>query len=198
MRRSHETPLQQGLAKSRIASSSLTDAVSVQKLALKFPMHNHDGGYGMNAPKTLVCKDPRTGPKFRPEFFPLCDLGDPPPSDTANRNDRVRLEFLAVHYEFNVATAQLMAARNKIGSEERARLEQHVAELSQRRDRLEDFYTPYGVIAEATMAHGIVLNLAFTFPDESRWYHDEKRATLPRHAQLQIPVPSRGGEHLSL
>jgi hypothetical protein len=148
----------------------------------------------MNAPETLLCKDPRTGSNFLPEFLPLCDLGDPPPADTTNRNDRVRLEFLAVYYELNLASAELMTARREIGSAETARLEQKVAEFGQRRDRLEDYYTPYGVIAEATMAHDIAINLTFTFPDESRWYHDEKRATLRREAKLQIPVPHHGEE----
>src|SRR5437879_1937342 len=104
----------------------------------------------MNPQNILAPQDPRTALNFFPQFLPLCDLGDAPPTNPTKRNDMIRLQFLAVYYELNVAQAEFLAGRRGSDSEGPSGLEQKLVHLRQNRDLLEDQYAPYGIIAEPT------------------------------------------------
>lgn len=148
----------------------------------------------MSAQEISTPKDPRIGSNFLPQFLPLSDLGDPPPVGTPHRNDRIRLEFLGAYYEIHAAFARFLAAQGHKPAKERARIEREIERLQGIRDQLEDRYAPYGVIAEATVAKGFVVNVTFTFPDESRWFR-EQRSTEAWEAELRFPLPGNAGNH---
>src|SRR5687768_8736852 len=131
----------------------------------------------MRAHEFTTTPDPRLGAAFLAHFLPLCDLGDPPPVGAPKGNDRIRLEFLAAGYQLNVAFARRLVAGEDLSPEDQAALARELERCQQIRDDLEDRYAPYGVIGEATVVKGFVVNISFTFPDESRWFH-EQRATL--------------------
>src|SRR5262245_26378649 len=59
----------------------------------------------------IGCGDPRSYPDFRPPFYPAVNGKTAPSVDTAGRNDRITLEFLAVYYELNCRYAALVEAR---------------------------------------------------------------------------------------
>jgi hypothetical protein len=146
----------------------------------------------MNQQEISAVKDPRIGSEFRPQFLPLSDLGDPPPVGTPQRNDCIRLEFLCAYYELNVAYARLLAAREDQFSEERSGIRREIERLQMIRDQLEDRYAPYGVIAEPAFARGFAVNVAFTFPNESRWFR-QQRATKAWEAELRFSPPDPPG-----
>jgi hypothetical protein len=148
----------------------------------------------MSAHEIFASKDPRLGSKLLPQFFPLSDLGEPPPVDTPNRNGRIRLEFLTTYYKLNVLFARLLATGDARPSRERARIESEIQQLRKVRDQLEDRYAPYGVIAEATFVKGFAVNVSFTFPDESRWFR-EQRSTMAWEAELRFELASQAGDH---
>src|SRR5688572_4454001 len=133
-----------------------------------------------------AAKDPRCNLGFLPELFPLSDFGDPPPVGASGKNDRIRLEFLAVYYAINLASLNLSTEVSK--REEKGAFEQELNSLRKVRDELEDFYAPLGIIAEPTVSDDITVNIAFTFPNESRWFLQQQAAG-PRQAQLQFQVP---------
>lgn len=136
----------------------------------------------MNKVEIHSFKDPRCQTGFLPDFLPLSDLGDPPLINPLGRNDRIRLEFLSLYYEINVAFASI---GGDCDSTERACLEVELDTLQHARAMLEDFYAPLGIIAEPTLVRGFAVNLAFTFPDESRWFQ-QRQATGPTRAVLHF------------
>jgi len=143
----------------------------------------------MNVRKVRPLKDPRTKPTFQPAFMPLCDFDDPPTSSPLGRNDSIRFEFLSVYYELNATSAQLLAIDQGRSSESRrSQVQARIEKLSLLRDRLEDQYAPLGIIAEPEVQEGFVVNLSFTFPDESRWLREQKR-TVNWQANLSFSPP---------
>ena len=130
--------------------------------------------------------DPREKPRFRPAFYPLSDMSDPPPQDTDSRNHCIRLRFLSVYYELNVLTASLQS--EGISADEKEHLEGEFTSLKKARDELEDFYAPLGIIAEPTFVEGFAGNINFTFPNESRWFQ-QRQVAGPREAELRFSAP---------
>jgi len=107
--------------------------------------------------------DPRPLPGFVPSLFPLAN-GAPPAVSADPRNDAVVMAFLAAYYEINVRWTELRAVRHNAAflEQERAALQAIEAALRQR-DELENYYAPYGIIAEPIMEDGLTRDLQFTF-----------------------------------
>jgi hypothetical protein len=123
---------------------------------------------------------------FHPQFLPLSDLNNPPSKDSTNPNDLIRWKFLSVYHGLNLAYAKLLAAGRGADLAEQHQWKLRLEELTQTRDRLEDQYAPYGVIAEVTFEKGFAVNIAFTFPNESRWFREQKKTTSPWEAELHF------------
>jgi hypothetical protein len=138
----------------------------------------------MIAPENSLLKDPRVSDTFQPYFFPLSDLSEFPPGNPEKKNNRIRLEFLILYYEINLVSARLIDPKVRTDSEKQ-RSEQQLKSLRRDLQQLEDYYAPLGVIAEPRIAKGFAVNLTFTFPDESRWFH-EQAATGRRNAELKF------------
>jgi hypothetical protein len=92
---------------------------------------------------------------------------EPPAPDAAERNDRIKLEFAAVYYALNSEHARLAALRRRADSLERRANEKElllkIERLLVARDELEDFYAPFGVIAEPFAKDGFTVNLNVSF-----------------------------------
>lgn len=144
----------------------------------------------MRAHETTIPPDPRLGSVFFPQFMPLCDLEEPPSVNATQPNDRVRLEFLSVYYHLNLALAKRLSAPEDLTAAARSALQDEIARWLTTRDQLEDRHAPYGVIAEPTVEKGFAVNLAFTFPTESRWFH-EQRSKRAWEARLEFKVPDQ-------
>ena len=111
--------------------------------------------------------DPRSRADFQPQHYP-CVNGQEAPAPTATeRNDRIKLKFLAAYYELNCAYAGLAAARQEPDSQARRetkkKLLQNVERLLILRDGLEDQYAPVGVIAEPFVKEGFTVNVILSF-----------------------------------
>lgn len=152
--------------------------------------------------------DPRRQAGFLPTFYPTANGSTPPPPGTNTPHLRVQLEFLAAYYQINRAQAALATARSLPPSSrrtgrERAALRQ-VETALRRRDALEDHYAPRGVIAEATLRHGQVVDLRFTHGDvnalgqlRSAGYVFAAYVPLNAGAQAQIqPIPFETAQRL--
>jgi hypothetical protein len=131
------------------------------------------------------------GSDFFPQFLPLSDLDNPPPKHSTNPNDLIRWKFLSVYHDLNLAYAKRHAASRRLDHAEENQWKNRLEELTEIRDGLEDQYAPYGVIAEVTFEKCFAVNIAFTFPNESRWFHEQKRATSPWEAELQFQATNR-------
>jgi hypothetical protein len=127
--------------------------------------------------------DPRSEPEFIPHFFPLSDFTDFAAGTPVERNEQIRLQFLATHYEVNLAFRRCVAANGANDRGEQRARDGELTRLRQRLDELMDFYAPLGIIAEPSTVREVVVNLCFTFPDESRWFREQLVAQ-PRRAEL--------------
>ena len=115
--------------------------------------------------------DPRSGNDFDPKFYPQADGAAPPSAAPEDRNGRIKLEFCAVYYELNRLHAKLSELRlregDSLGHGQERELMQEIEKHLRLRDKLEDQYTPHGVIAEAITRNGFTLDLKFTFGDRN-------------------------------
>lgn len=111
--------------------------------------------------------DPRTRADFQPRHYPRLNGQEAPPPAATERNDRIKLEFLAAYYELNCVHARLLAARQAAASPARGETEknilQNVEQLLMVRDGLEDHYAPQGVIAEPIVKDGFTVNVILSF-----------------------------------
>lgn len=111
--------------------------------------------------------DPRLRSDFRQEFYPRVNALETPETNAADRNDRVALEFAAAYYNLNAGYARLLEARSHPDSPERREMEKKclrtIEELLIVRDRLEDQYAPFGVIAEPVVKEGFTVNLKISY-----------------------------------
>ena len=111
--------------------------------------------------------DPRSLPDFELRHYPRVNGEESPAPDAAERNDRIKLEFAATYYALNCEHARLVALRcqpDSIGrrTEEKTLL-QKIERLLIARDKLEDFYAPFGVIAEPVIKEGFTVDLNISF-----------------------------------
>jgi hypothetical protein len=111
--------------------------------------------------------DPRTRPDFQPLHYPRLNGQDTPPVGATGRNDRIKLEFLAVYYGLNCENARLLDLKNQPDSDRRAEAEknalQAVEKLLIARDQLEDEYAPLGVVAEPFLNDGFTVAVRVSF-----------------------------------
>ena len=111
--------------------------------------------------------DPRIHDDFRPRHYPRVNGRDAPPPEATERNDRIKLEFLAAYYALNGGYAALLEARGHPDSPERRQAEkkclQNIERLLIVRDGLEDQYAPFGVIAEPVVENGFTMDVKISF-----------------------------------
>ena len=111
--------------------------------------------------------DPRTRSDFQPQHYPRVNDQEPPPPSATERNDRMKIEFLAAYYDLNCAYAQLVAVRQEAESpalrDAEKKLLQNVERLLIVRDGLEDRFAPLGVIAEPVVKDGFTVNVILSF-----------------------------------
>jgi hypothetical protein len=133
--------------------------------------------------------DPREAPDFRAGLYPTANAKPAPPPGATEPHDQLMLEFLAAYWEINRAHARLLEVRAQAPSEtqpqERAALQQIETAL-RHRDALEDFYAPYGIIAEPIMKDGSAMDIRFTFGDTDS--AGQKR-NQPRFSSAFITIP---------
>ena len=111
--------------------------------------------------------DPRGLQDFAPQHYPRVNGGEPPSPGAAEQNDRIKVEFAAAYYALNCEHARLVALRTQPDSAERRtdekKLLQKIERLLITRDALEDFYAPFGVIAEPIVNGGFTVDLNISF-----------------------------------
>ena len=112
-------------------------------------------------------KDPRSLPDFEPQYYPRANGEQRPAPDAVEQNDRIKVEFAAAYYALNCEHARLVAVRSRPDSVERRQEEKELLEKIERlliaRDALEDFYAPFGVIAEPVVKEGFTVDLNISF-----------------------------------
>lgn len=119
----------------------------------------------MNTEKPI--DDPRGRPDFQFSHYPKANSKDAPPANAEDRNAQIVLEFLAIYYALNCEQAKLREVRAAAASpqqtaRERERL-QAIEKILIERDRLEDRYAPFGIIAEPVVRNGFTVDVKFTF-----------------------------------
>lgn len=142
--------------------------------------------------------DPRTEPGFAPECFPACNgQALPQMVDLSDRNGRILLEFAIAYYELNREYRALVAVRNLLAADTRFVQEQtqlrRIEASLRRRDELEDFYAPFGVIVEPQMKDGMAVNLVCSFGNQfasgrqrSEWVTLTAAAPVPLPADISL------------
>ena len=111
--------------------------------------------------------DPRGLADFEPQYYPRVNGEQPPDPNASEQNDRIKVEFAAAYYGLNCEHARLTALRCRPDSSERTteekKLLQKIERLLIARDELEDFYAPFGVIAEPVVREGFTVDLSVSF-----------------------------------
>jgi len=111
--------------------------------------------------------DPRLRPDFRQEFYPYVNGREAGPADASEKNERIALEFAAAYYDLNAGYERLLQARSRPDSPERRENEkkclQSIDAILIVRDRLEDHYAPFGVIADPVVKDGFTVNVKLSF-----------------------------------
>jgi hypothetical protein len=109
--------------------------------------------------------DPRRQADFDPARYPAASGGAIPPTGRSDPLEPIQNQFLAVYYHLNVAHAALLHARaerdGSPGSERNAL--RRIERALRWRDTLEDYYAPFGIIAEPQLKQGFALKVRFTF-----------------------------------
>jgi len=139
-------------------------------------------------------RDPRKEDDFCSQWYPKADGKDAPPADSLDRQDQIRLKFLAAYYRINQAYALLLENRR---AHDIASAEGKTAELEalraievqlRERDALEDEFAPVGIIAEPVSLNGFTIDLKFTLGAAQRSKfgpHDFYSSTY-----ISIPLPA--------
>lgn len=111
--------------------------------------------------------DPRGRVDFRSQHYPTANGKAAPPIQSTERNDQLVLAFLAAYYDLNCQYAASLEVRAKPQSAERVAAERNCLQTIERallaRDRLEDRYAPFGVIAEPLIENGFAVDVKFSF-----------------------------------
>ena len=119
------------------------------------------------SPQPGPFEEPRTRTDYDPRYYPRVNGQDAPPPDATERNDCIKLQFLAAYYDLNCAHAMLLEVRNQPQSDERRAAEKKSLQAVDRllivRDQLEDEYAPFGVIADPIVKDGFTVNLEISF-----------------------------------
>ena len=112
-------------------------------------------------------EDPRRRSDFLPQYYPLANHQEASLLDAVERNDRIKLEFLAAYYGLNCEYSKLLVARQGPPSPERDEAEKRILQAVEKRliirDQLEDQYAPFGVIADPAVKNGFTVNVIFSF-----------------------------------
>jgi hypothetical protein len=136
-------------------------------------------------------EDPREALDFVAKYYPAANGNSGPPPHSASRQDVITREFLAVYYRLNCAYAGLLEVRQLPPSPERDEKEhEHLQAVEQTliaRDRLEDLYAPYGVIAEPTVRDGFTCDVRFGFGDAAPCQQKRMEALL---IEAIVPITS--------
>lgn len=138
-------------------------------------------------------EDPRCQSDFQPQYYPLANHQMAPPAGALERNDRIKLEFLAAYYELNCAYSRLLAARQGPPSPELDETEKESLRAVEKRlivrDKLEDQYAPFGVIADPVVRNGFTVNVIFSFGNvDATGRRRSELYTIT--ARVPIPLPS--------
>jgi len=138
-------------------------------------------------------EDPRNSQDFVAHLYPKSNGGEAPAANAPGLNDRVVLQFLTAYYRINSQYARLRKVREQKASVPRDQRErealQAIEVALQHRDALEDRYAPYGVIAEAVVKDGFVVDVKFSFGNADatgRLRSDLYKIT----AYVPIPLPA--------
>src|SRR6266446_2560233 len=113
--------------------------------------------------------EPRSSRGIQWQYYPTADGKPARVRYSKDRNDRIKMEFLAAYCRLNRCYAHLLEIRGEQVSDpaSRERSErvglQKIEKALRLRDRLEDRYAPYGVIAEPVMEHGFTVDVKFSF-----------------------------------
>jgi hypothetical protein len=114
--------------------------------------------------------DPRSHADFDPHLYPGVNRQEAPAPNATERNNRIKLEFLAVYYRLNREHVRLQNLRGQPETEQRRAGELDILRAIERllvlRDNLEDEYAPLGVIAEPVNRDGFTRDLIVTFGNE--------------------------------
>jgi len=112
-------------------------------------------------------EDPRRRIDFLPQYYPQANGQEAPPIESVEQNARITLEFLAAYYDLNCEYVRLLEVRNAPASQQRSEAEKKSLQAVERllivRDRLEDQYAPFGVIADPVVRDGFTVNVRLSF-----------------------------------
>jgi hypothetical protein len=109
--------------------------------------------------------DPRSGPDFEPESWPLCNGASAPALDTSDPNERRCIEFLAHYYKLNLLNRRLLAARKSKKSPATVRsILSRIAKATAALEKLEDRYAPIGFYGEPVMDGILYRDITFVRP----------------------------------
>ena len=137
-------------------------------------------------------KDPRSRPEFNPQLYPCVNGQDAPAPGATERNNRIKLKFLAVYYGLNCEHARLEKLRAQPETGQRRKGELNILRDIERllvlRDALEDEYAPLGIIAEPVNQDGFTKDLIVTFGNEDAF--GKLRSDLYTiNACVPVPLP---------
>jgi len=115
-------------------------------------------------------EDPRPRSDFDRRHYPLLNGQEAPSPGATQRNDVIKLKFLAVYYALNCEHARLASVCAQLETPGRRELELATLRAIERflvaRDGLEDEYAPLGVIAEPVSRDGFTVNVNISFGNE--------------------------------
>jgi len=141
-------------------------------------------------------EDPRTRRDFKPRYFPRVNGQEAPPPDATERNDRIKLQFLAAYYDLNCEYARLLEVRSRPPSNDRQEAERKSLQAVDRllivRDQVEDEYAPLGVIAEPFVEDGFTVNLKISFGNVDAFGRRRSEGYTVT-AYVPIPLPQGTG-----
>src|SRR5881394_302601 len=126
--------------------------------------------------------------------FPTADGKPAPAQNSKDRNDHIKMEFLAAYHGLNRCYAHLLEIRRmKVGDPARREQSERVAlrkieKALRLRDQLEDEYAPYGIIAEPVMKNGFAVDVKFSF-GTVRSRAQRNAQALSSSAYISIPLP---------
>ena len=131
------------------------------------------------------------------KHHPTADGKPAPVRGSRDRNDQIKLEFLAAYCRLNRCHATLLRTRsrtvaNPAKREQSERVALRRIEKALRwRDELEDQYAPYGVIAEPVTANGFTVDVRFSFGNIQSVSRSNPQI-LYSSAYVSIPLPLGG------
>ena len=141
---------------------------------------------------TPLFADPRSRLDFEARYFPTVNGQSAPPITAAGRNEHIMLEVLAAYYDINRERQRLLDIQAQPVSPQRGAKQRECLQAIEvaliHRDKLEDHYASFGVIAEPLDAAGLTVNVTLSFGNvdaAGRLRSDELTLT----AFVSIPLP---------